>query len=265
MTNTGSRGLKMLNVGCGRHFHPDWVNIDIAPSDPRVIAHNVLDKIPFPEESFDVVYHSSVLEHLPKWSAPDFIAECYRVLVPGGVLRVGIPDLETICRLYLHHLERALAGEPGAADRYDWMLMELLDQMVRDESGGEMLRFWKQRPVPAKDFVIERVGSIAGNYIASLASQPLSDKPETREALSPVDVGRFRQAGEVHKWMYDRFSLARLLTAQGFVEPNVRPAAESAIPGFSSYGLDLETDGRVRKPDSLFMEAVKPDSDGTRS
>jgi len=247
---------RLLNVGCGRHFHPAWTNIDIAPIGDPVLRHDVLEVLPFSDESFDVVYHSHVLEHLPRTAAPAFIAECRRVLVTGGVLRVVVPDLETICRLYLRTLEGALAGEDGAADRYEWMVVELLDQLVREESGGEMLRFWMRRPVPAEDFVVERVGAIARDFIdrqrrrpPAPAAKPDPPKPET--------IGAFRLSGEVHKWMYDRYSLARLLSAAGFVSPQLHQATTSAIPGFRDFGLDTEPDGRTRKPDSLFMEAIK--------
>ena len=58
--------------------------------------------------------------------------------------------------------------------------------------------------------------------------------------------------------MYDRFSLRRLLTETGFIEAAVTAASESRIAGFAAYGLDVEPSGRVRKPDSLFVEARKP-------
>ena len=58
--------------------------------------------------------------------------------------------------------------------------------------------------------------------------------------------------------MYDRFSLGRLLTQAGFVEVRQCSAAESGIPRFREYLLDETSAGKVRKPDSLFMEARKP-------
>jgi hypothetical protein len=59
-------------------------------------------------------------------------------------------------------------------------------------------------------------------------------------------------------WMYDRYSLASLLRKTGFQEIKICRADESKIPDFNRYGLDLEPNGAVRKPDSLFMEARKP-------
>jgi hypothetical protein len=55
--------------------------------------------------------------------------------------------------------------------------------------------------------------------------------------------------------MYDEFRLARRLLAAGFREPKRMTATESRLPGFAAFNLDAEN-GRVRKPDSLFIEAL---------
>jgi hypothetical protein len=58
--------------------------------------------------------------------------------------------------------------------------------------------------------------------------------------------------------MYDRYSLGRLLVEAGFSSPVVTAANSSKIPDWLEHQfLDIE-DGKARKPDSLFMEAVKP-------
>lgn len=76
---------------------------------------------------------------------------------------------------------------------------------------------------------------------------------------SALQIGRFRQSGEVHQWMYDRYSLAKLLEDCGFQQIVQRTAAESYIPNWPDFNLDTELDGSVYKPDSLFMEAIKPE------
>jgi hypothetical protein len=72
-----------------------------------------------------------------------------------------------------------------------------------------------------------------------------------------LQIGRFRQSGEVHKWMYDRYSLAACLGEAGFVQVRECSAFESGIPGWRDFHLDTEPDGTIYKPDSLYMEAVK--------
>lgn len=249
----------LLNLGCGGHFHPGWVNVDVQAAHPCVMAFNILSGIPFADATFDAVYHSHMLEHLPVWQAPAFMAECARVLRPGGVLRVAIPDLETICRLYLANLDAALGGDPEAEGRYDWMLLELLDQMARSESGGQMARHWRRPDMPAEPFVIERVGTIAEAVRRQVRQSPNAALPAPPKTPTPEELGRFRLGGEVHQWMYDRFSLARLMRQAGLTHVETVGATDSAIPGFARYQLDADDQGRVRKPDSLFMEGRRVD------
>jgi predicted SAM-dependent methyltransferase len=248
---------RFLNLGCGRRFHPDWCNVDIAPADPAVLAHDLTRPLPFSDGQFLAVYHSHVLEHLPKAGAPGFLAECLRVLEPGGILRVVVPDLETIARLYLANLDTGLGGDPDAVARHEWMTLELMDQLVRDRSGGEMLRYWRQNPMPAEEFVRTRMGREVEDILAQLRRPEGPPEPPPAPE-SPERAGRFRAGGEIHLWMYDRLSLGRLLESIGFVRAEVCTAQQSGIHGFDRFGLDLDRDGSIRKPDSLFMEAVKP-------
>ena len=82
-----------------------------------------------------------------------------------------------------------------------------------------------------------------------------------RQKLNPFrstnsKVGAFRMGGEVHLWMYDRFSLARLLKECGFENVSIVSPTESRIPKWSDYELDVKG-GFVHDPTSLFAEAVK--------
>ena len=144
--------MKCVNLGCGARFHPAWVNVDIAPQDPTVQRCDLSQTFPFADNSFDAAYHSNVLEHIRREHALSFLRECHRVLKPRGLLRVAVPDLEQICRLYLDRLQRAAAGDGAAAAEYDWMLLELFDQCVRERSGGGMLDYLKRQPLPAEEF-----------------------------------------------------------------------------------------------------------------
>ena len=78
-----------------------------------------------------------------------------------------------------------------------------------------------------------------------------------RSAQLAFREGIFRNSGEVHRWMYDRYSLSRLLIESGFINIHICQADESSIPDFNTYELD-SCQGNVRKPDSLFIEATKP-------
>jgi predicted SAM-dependent methyltransferase len=280
--------MKYLNLGCGSRFHPDWTNIDFTSTGESVIGHNLTQGIPLIDNTFDVVYHSHVLEHFSKSQAKSFLAECYRVLKPGGIIRIAIPDLEQIARTYLENLEQAQAGSAIAGDNHHWMVIEMIDQSVRNYSGGDMAAYLTQEAIPNQAFAIDRLGTEGKKLIAAGQQQRAKGQQVTaadRHWLKPIyrfirypnyrrntilklllgkpdyqalEIGRFRVSGEVHQWMYDRYSLTKLLNETNFTDIVRRTATESYLPNWSSFNLDTETDGGIYKPDSLFMEATKP-------
>jgi hypothetical protein len=248
------------------------------------MAHDVRRGLPFDTGTFDAVYHSHIIEHLHPGAARDLTQECFRVLKAGGRLRVATPDLETMVRVYLGRLEAALADVPGAAADHSWMLLELLDQMVRSRSGGDMERQLRQPALMNRDFIASRIGEEARTYWSGPAGArarpglPTISAPgiarlvkRARQSIAVLiagliagrdcrrafQEGLFRNSGEVHLWLYDRLSLAALLEEAGFIEIRQCAAAESRLPDFAAYDLDVRN-GSICKPDSLFMEAGKP-------
>lgn len=283
--------MKLLNLGCGHRFHSAWVNVDFIKTDETVLAHNLLGGIPFTDSEFDVVYHSHLLEHFPKEKAISFIKECYRVLKPEGIIRIAVPDLESISKEYLRNLDRIINNEPDAEFDYEWIMLEMYDQAVRNTSGGEMAKFLSRAEIPNSEYVLNRIGEEGKNlhenylnttfkkdnqqettfrfsvkqflkrmyYFPKIVSQKAIFRKEyevLKNEIGALEIGRFRLSGEIHQWMYDRYSLSKLLEDSGFKNIRKLSAFESGIENWNTYQLDSR-DGVVRKPDSLFMEAMK--------
>jgi SAM-dependent methyltransferase len=267
-----------LNLGCGERFDSDWINLDFVSRHQCVQAHNLLNGIPFPDNQFDVVYHSHVLEHFSKASGDRFISECNRVLKPGGVMRVVVPDLEQIALQYTRQLceVRYNRSDLNVAN-YNWAIVELLDQLVREESGGEMAKYWSQPSIINERKVQERVGFEFDRFRSGVimkTKEGVANDCETRspsikqkiKALfwkllgvdsSNLSIGNFRNQGECHKWMYDDYSLIALLEKHGFKDIEKTTAYKSRINEWDRYAfLDVEGD-QIRKPDSLFVEGGK--------
>lgn len=270
---------KRLNLGCGRHFHSDWVNVDLVACSPEVIEADLTQGIPFPEATFEAVYHSHVLEHMDQEAGRKFLGECFRVLAPGGTLRVAVPDLERIARDYVQALDEASRGSDSACQKHEWLKLELLDQLVRTQSGGKMGIAMRDAKPSRRSMIAERMGgevldaqaplpqvapkSFRSKYTKRFAKlrdrvvRSLLKRLYGRAAVAAWDESQFRASGEIHRWMYDRVDLARTLSEVGFESVKVCEADESRISGFVHCELDTR-DGRVRKPDSLFVEATKP-------
>jgi SAM-dependent methyltransferase len=278
--------MKLLNFGCGHTFHQEWTNIDLVSSSPAVREYDIRKNLPYSDGYFDACYSSHVIEHMKKNESDRLIAECYRILKPQGIIRIVVPDLESIARAYLNTLEQVVAGEKAAEVDYDWIIIELLDQLVRSSSGGEMGAYLSNPNITDqnKDFVSSRIGLEAENYWKpGSKSKSLWEKISSKklgwffersrnfltqflllmtggsQAQEAFTEGVFRNSGEIHRWMYDRYSLQRLLEQSGFVNVRVCRADESLIPDFNKYELDILA-GKIRKPDSLFIEAFKPEN-----
>ncbi|MCI5142446.1 MAG: methyltransferase domain-containing protein [Candidatus Electrothrix sp. ATG1] len=281
--------MQCLNIGCGQRFHPKWINIDKVPRHPSVRQCDVEQGLFFPDCHFDVVYHSHVLEHFEVDNAKKFIAECYRILKPKGVLRVAVPDLEQIVQCYLQILRKITDGDIAAQEDYNWIMLELYDQVVRNSSGGQMAAFLSREVISNRDFIVKRCGVEVQNLMRHFESQRIDKQNKAAsEAVSSnhlfslqlknifrnfreliikcllgseynsLKIGRFRCSGENHQWMYDKFSLHKILSESGFVNIIQRAADKSFFSGWSAFNLDTDSDGSIYKPDSLYMEALKP-------
>lgn len=242
--------------------------MDLHPSGTDVIAADLRRPLPFPDRCFTAVYAAHVLEHLAPAAAFGLMQECRRVLRPAGIVRIVVPDLERVTRDYLVSLDRAAAADATADARWEhrWLTVELLDQLVRTRPGGTMRRWWSCDPVPCRGLIETRLGAEATAGIAAIAEDrrrtggtAVAPEAILRDApTSARDAARFAARGERHLWMYDRVSLAGLLTETGFIDVRQATAAESRIPDFVTAGLDTDPAGAPHKPDSLFMEAACP-------
>jgi SAM-dependent methyltransferase len=126
-----------LNIGCGpcMFAHDGWTNYDHAnfdqfinfiktlPSDAKslkfmeelrdyakaggelkIIPHDLTKGFPqHSDNSVHLIYLGQVIEHInPIFQAPELIKECYRMLKPGGVMRLTTPDLDLLVHAYIN-------------------------------------------------------------------------------------------------------------------------------------------------------------------
>jgi len=255
---TDMRQMTLVNLGCGRRFRSGWLNFDFVSHSPDVTAANLLRPLPLADGAADFVYTSHVVEHFTRSDAVELLRECRRILSPQGTIRVSVPDLEFLARDYL----RSVAENSHDPARHIWFISELIDQMAREESGGE-----KKSLIAAGDAEYRGwIRSFANTEISNLIDATSQKKSgsmrqhvrDILKQLTPpwVRVGRFRMSGEPHKWMYDRITLPQLLRTTGFHNIQERSFSTSVLPNWKNYSLDNEVDHEY-KPGSIYFEANK--------
>lgn len=120
-------GERRLHIG-GKQVHPAWKILNALAGEGVDFLGDLRDLSSFADESFDAVYASHVLEHL-SYNAVlvDALKGVRRILRPGGKFMVSVPDLDVLCRLFVHdklngqdrfQVMRMMFG--GQLDAYDF-------------------------------------------------------------------------------------------------------------------------------------------------
>jgi predicted SAM-dependent methyltransferase len=264
--------MKLVNLACGLRYHPDWVNIDFHSDSETVKQHNILEGLPFDDNEIDVIYSSHFLEHLFPEDAERFLVECFRVLRKKGVLRVVVPDLENICREYIKEIDINPYGF-----RRKWLIIELIDQIARNKSGGMLGDIYKNHSTLSEED-IEYIKTRVGKDLKTTMPNQYTKKRKITiqefkrkflyfylvavKHLIPKNIRKmvFNEAsiGENHRWMYDFYELEMLLLKIGFSQMKKMAFNLSTIPDFNSFLLDINPDGTPYKGmSSLYVEAIK--------
>lgn len=133
-----------LNPGCGLVAPQTWVNIDgswnaklaklpfsrrflqtvhllskveaTVPWPSNIRVHNVAKGLPLADNSVSAIYSSRLLDHLTNPQARRLLEDALRVLTPGGIMRIQVPDLHDILLNYLDAKKDAAPGDPRPAE-----------------------------------------------------------------------------------------------------------------------------------------------------
>lgn len=155
-----------LNIGCGDQILDGFVNIDV--SKPAQKKIDVRRGLPYKNNSIGFIFSEHFIEHLSREESLSFLKECYRVLKPGGALRIATPDLDDMIQSY----SRDTWNHKEWIHRfgYGWIPNRCVMLNVT-------LREWKHRHIFNYDD-LKMVGNLAGFIIARRSEVRKSEFPE---------------------------------------------------------------------------------------
>jgi len=133
--------LPYVNVGCGRSVRPGFINVDYDWHPAIHLCWDLREKLPLADASAAGIFTEHCLEHFTYDQCLDALRDMHRILEPGGVLRVIVPDGGLYLDLYQRHrrgekVEFPYVGEGGAADleldsRYGFTPMMAVNRIFR--------------------------------------------------------------------------------------------------------------------------------------
>jgi len=149
-----------LHLGCGPRHIPGFVHVDILPA-AHVNIVGPVEKLPMADCSVSLIYASHILEHFGRTEYQGVLREWFRVLKPGGILRLAVPDFAACAALYyesgltdrLTGLIGLLVG--GQRDDYDFHKMIFDEDLLRldlVQTGFTEVRRWDWRTTEHASF-----------------------------------------------------------------------------------------------------------------
>lgn len=158
-----------LHLGCGSITPPTWLNVDGSwaarlsrypaiyrtalkmtgrssqfPEGVSIYGHDLRKPLPWAQGTFSAVYASHLLEHLHYDEADRLLKECFRVLRPGGLVRMVVPDLDPLIRGYLGQAWPSWTGDyPTMGTRADDFVQFLLMRNAHGLKGGPVKKYYE--------------------------------------------------------------------------------------------------------------------------
>lgn len=122
-------GKSVIDLGCGRNKLPGSVGVDFLDLPGVDCVADLNERLPFEDASFDVVHSNQVFEHVPNLLG--LVAECYRLLRPGGLLVAHVPYFRSSWA----------AVDPTHIRQFS---ISSMNYFVRDKYENEHYRFFEQ-------------------------------------------------------------------------------------------------------------------------
>lgn len=106
--------MKRVNFGAGSCRIDGWQNTDVTPEYQGDDQIDITQPLPFDDASVDIAFSEMAVEHISPKQAWSFLCELHRIIRPGGLVRIVIPDFSLTWRLKDPDYERVNGGVTGA-------------------------------------------------------------------------------------------------------------------------------------------------------
>jgi SAM-dependent methyltransferase len=221
--------VRKLQIGAGENPLAGWLNTDLEPVSSAIIHLDALEPFPFADKLFDHIFSEHMIEHIPYRGGLSMLNECFRVLKPGGRIRIATPNIEQIAGLCSPELD----DQQKAYVRWSMDHLGLYEPRASE--------FQKRRP----EWALE--AKHLQEYFPN----------EEEDPACFVVNNFFRSYG--HQFLYNPATLRAALKAAGFDDVEQCEPGESdeeELRGIETHGQHIgET---VNRFETMVLEATRP-------
>jgi len=207
-------GIKKINFGCGTTRIERWINVDKDLRHRLLLTRipgffhllsllrtvgllledeykaykrsrfvpirygDVRKKLRFKDNSVDYIYNSHLLEHLFPDEGLHFLKECYRILKPGGLIRIVIPDLEGIARRYINGINNS-GGSVESTEEFVQVFCQKFSRKV-----PRILRYYKV--IRGHHWLYDRIS--LSNYLTEIGYSSVRVCEFRKGKCSDIDI-----------------------------------------------------------------------------
>jgi SAM-dependent methyltransferase len=225
-----NHAIHKLQIGTGENLLPGWLNTDLEPMAAEVIHLDALEPFPFKDNEFDYIFSEHMIEHIPYIGGLFMLKECFRVIKPGGKIRIATPDIEKIVGLFS-------ATQTEEQKKYiEW-------------SATQSIGLYR----PEKTKLQQRRAEWDIDYTHIMRQYPDS----SRDPACFIVNNFFRSYG--HQFLYNELTLAGILHEAGFTDVCRYNPSESDDAELQN----LETHGRligeeINNFETMILQAARP-------
>lgn len=137
------REIRRLNWGCGAAGVPGWINSDIQQGPGIDISADIRDGLPLPDDCIDYIVSIHALPEIPYDDMVNTLQELRRVLKPGGILRLALPDIDKGIDAYRN------------GDRDYFLVQDKYHRRLGSKFAVQMIWYGFSRSLFTKDYVEE--------------------------------------------------------------------------------------------------------------
>jgi predicted SAM-dependent methyltransferase len=94
-----THSVRKLQIGALGNLLDGWLNSDLDPAGLNVVYLDATRPFPLPDSSIDYIFTEHQIEHIEYEQSQFMLRECFRILKPGGRIRIATPNLEFLARL----------------------------------------------------------------------------------------------------------------------------------------------------------------------